>query len=204
MEVVVRACERAKDLVEQILAFGRRTEIKRNDIDIHAILQETVVLARAMLPKAVSLTATLDPKTGVVFADAAQIGAVIMNLLSNAVDALNGAKGEVSVSLSRVDVDKSLPGAPADLRAGPHAQIRVSDTGMGMDEETCKRIFDPFFSTKEVHKGTGLGLSSAYGMITGHDGAIDVSSRLGAGTTIDVYLPIVDRHADRRADRGGV
>ena len=204
MEVVVRACERAKDLVEQILAFGRRTEIKRNDIDIHAILQETVVLARAMLPKAVSLTATLDPKTGVVFADAAQIGAVVMNLLSNAVDALDGAKGEVSVSLSRVDVDKSLAGALADLRAGPHARIRVGDTGMGMDEETCKRIFDPFFSTKEVNKGTGLGLSSAYGMIMGHDGAIDVSSRLGAGTTIDVYLPIAGRRADRRTDVGGV
>lgn len=80
----------------------------------------------------------------------------------------------------------------ADLRAGPHARIRVGDSGMGMDEETCKRIFDPFLTIKEVHKGKGLGLPSAYGMITGHDGEIDVSSRLGAGTTIDVYLPIVD------------
>ena len=192
MEVVVRACERAKDLVDQILAFGRRTEITRDDIDIHAIVRESVVLARAMLPKAVTLTETLDPETGVVLADAAQIGAVVMNLLSNAVDALDGGGGQVSVSLSRVDIDAAMGGAPADLTAGPHARIRVADTGMGMDEDTRKRIFDPFFTTKGVGKGTGLGLSSAYGMVTGHDGVIDVASLPGAGTTIDVYLPIAD------------
>ena len=192
METVVHACERAKDLVQQILAFGRRTKIERDDIDIHALVHESVVLARAMLPKAVTLTETLDPETGVVFADAAQIGAVAMNLLSNAVDALDGGTGEVSVTLSRVDVDMSLAGTPLNLRAGPHARIRVADTGMGMDEDTRKRIFDPFFTTKGVDKGTGLGLSSAYGMVTGHDGVIDVTSLPGAGTTIDVYLPIAD------------
>jgi PAS domain S-box-containing protein len=193
MEMVVRASARAKDLVEQILAFGRRTEIERDEIDLHAVVHDSVVLARAMLPPAVTLTETLDPETGMVLADAAQIGAVIMNLLSNAVDAVDGGRGEVSVSLSRVDVDQGTGGAMVDLRAGPHARIRVGDNGKGMDEETAKRIFDPFFTTKDVGKGTGLGLSSAYGMIARHDGAIDVSSRPGAGATFDVYLPVVDR-----------
>ena len=193
METVVHACERAKDLVEQILAFGRQRAIKRDDIDIHAIVHESAALARAMLPRPVTLTETLDPETGVVFADAAQIGAVIMNLLSNAGEALDGGKGEVSVSLLRVDVDKGMGGALVNLRTGPHARIRVGDDGKGMDEETRKRIFDPFFTTKDVGKGTGLGLSSAYGMVMRHDGAIDVSSRPGAGSTFDVYLPIVER-----------
>ncbi len=85
---------------------------------------------------------------------------------------------------------------PLDSKPGPNARIRVEDNGKGMDEETRKRIFDPFFSTKKVNKGTGLGLSSAYGTVTRHDGAIDVSSRLGEGTTIDVYLPIVGRGGD--------
>ena len=193
MEMVVHACERARDLVQQILAFSRRTEIKRVDVNIHAVVLESVILTRAMLPGAVTLTETLDTETGVVFADAAQIGAITMNLLSNAVDALDGGEGEVSVSLSRVDVDKKKDGALVDLKSGPHARIRVADNGKGMDEETRKRIFDPFFSTKEVNKGTGLGLSSAFGMVKRHDGAIDVSSQPDAGTTIDVYLPILNR-----------
>jgi len=196
MEMVVQACERARDLVDQILAFGLRTEIKRDNIDIHVIVQESMALARTMLPKAVSLTENLDPTTGVVFADAAQIGAVIMNLISNAVDALDGGKGEVSISLSQVVFDKGKGDVPLDSKPGPNARIRVEDNGKGMDEETRKRIFDPFFSTKKVNKGTGLGLSSAYGTVTRHDGAIDVSSRLGEGTTIDVYLPIVGRGGD--------
>ncbi|MDP6787513.1 MAG: ATP-binding protein [Rhodospirillales bacterium] len=203
MEMVVRACERARDLVDQILVFGRRTEIKRDDIDIHPIVQESTTLARAMLPRSVSLTETLDPTTGVVFADAAQIGAVIMNLISNAVDALDGGKGEVSVSLSRVDVDQDIDGVPAEARTGPNARIRVGDNGKGMDEETRKRIFDPFFTTKDVDKGMGLGLSSAYGTVTSHDGVIVFSSQPDAGTTMDVYLPLVDRSVERHGDREG-
>ena len=141
----------------------------------------------------------LDESTGAVRADPAQIGIVVLNLASNAADALKGATGEMTMALSRVEVDTALAALHVNLAPGSYAKLSVSDSGLGMDDETKRQIFDPFFTTKDIGDGTGLGLSSVFGVVSTIGGTVDVSSAPGAGTTIDVYLPLADTLALSKA-----
>ena len=136
-----------------------------------------------------------------VFADATQIGTALMNLATNAADAMEGRPGKLEISLTRAEIGVEDAQAPKNARPGAYAKIRVRDTGHGMDEQTLQRIFEPFFTTKEVGKGTGLGLATVYGVITNHGGVIDVASEIGKGTTFDIYLPLMDEHHGRGAGK---
>ena len=115
-----------------------------------------------------------------------------MNLASNATDAMNDMTGEIVISLARADVDAALSDSLINMEPGPYAKLTIRDTGHGMDDDTKQKIFDPFFTTKLVENGTGLGLSSVFGIVSSLGGTIDVTSAPGAGTSIDVYLPLVD------------
>ena len=119
-------------------------------------------------------------------------GTILMNLASNATDAVNDTIGEMAVSLARVDVDAALCASLINIEPGPCAKLTVRDTGPGMDDDIKQQIFDPFFTTKSPGHGTGLGLSSAFAIVSGLGETIDVSGAPGAGTSIDVYLPLVD------------
>lgn len=168
---------RAKGLVQQILTFSRREAPNREPVDLERFLGATIRFLRATVPTTIVIEQQLQP-VPTILADAAQLHQVMINLITNAVDAIGGAKGKIDVLLS---VDGS----------GVCAQISVIDNGCGVDKGVLDQIFEPFFTTKSVDKGTGLGLSVVYGIVSAHDGQIKVASEVGKGTRFDIFLPIV-------------
>lgn len=195
LDKVVDASVRAKDLVGQILAFSRKEEPKKEEVDLVPVVQEALDLLRSTLPASMEIRKTLPKRKQVaVMADSSQIHAVLMNLSSNAADALGGRTGHLDITVSTPTLDtkdfKALPNLDTSRR---YVQIRVKDDGEGMDRETIGRAFDPFFTTKGVGEGTGLGLAIVHGIITKHEGAIRVRSKRGKGTTFEIYLPLIEK-----------
>ena len=192
LEQVLNASIRAKELVRQILAISRSTrEQQRIPIDISSIVKEALKLLRSSLPTSIEMRQKI--RKGIALADPTQIHQVLMNLCTNAAHAMAG-KGVLEVRLSPVDLNESdlADQSIVDLKPGPHLRLTVSDTGCGIDAGTMERIFDPYFTTKEVGKGSGLGLAVVQGIVKRHDGAVTVRSELGKGTTFSVYIPKVD------------
>lgn len=190
LDKVVDAGERARDLVGNILEFSHKGDAQENSIDVQDSVHSALGLLRPTMPTNVVLKEQVDAVAGAVRAHPAQIGVIVMNLVSNAADALRGTTGEVTVSLTFAEVDAPMAGSVANLEPGRFARLTVKDTGEGMTEETQRQIFDPFFTTKDVGAGTGLGLSSVFGIVSNLGGTLDVHSALHVGTTIDVYFPL--------------
>jgi PAS domain S-box-containing protein len=195
LERVLNSSLRAKELVRQILAVSRSShDEQKTSVDISSIIKEALKLLRSSLPTSIEIRQ--DIQMGVALADSTQIYQVLMNLCTNASHAMDD-KGILEVCLSPVDLserdlaDQSI----IDLRPGPHLKLSVSDTGAGMDAQIMERIFDPYFTTKEVGKGSGLGLSVVHGIVKRLDGAITVKSEPGRGTTFSVYIPRVETAA---------
>jgi PAS domain S-box-containing protein len=207
----------AEDLVQKLLAFSRPDEqIIQEEVDLRALTDETLHLARSSFPEGIDLrtnTREDGDDEHVLWADPGQLKQVVMNLVTNAVQAMEdgdrgredavmaGAEGNDSildVHIRTLFVDADLATRYLNLDPGPHAVLTVSDTGPGMDAETQDRIFDPFFTTKESgeDRGTGLGLSVVHGIVQAHGGHVQVQSERGLGTTFDVYLPVGPRDAD--------
>jgi len=190
LEVICQAGASAKELVERISAFSRQQGLIRERADIFKIVHNDLSLIGSTIPPSITVTQDLDENTGFVFVDATQIQTVLMNLVANAVDSMEGQNGELRISLSRTTVDENSAHFIAGLEDGNYAKLTIADTGNGMDQETLSRIFDPFFTTKEFGEGTGLGLSSALGIIQKHGATILAVSEPNIGTTFDVYLPL--------------
>lgn len=182
------AATRAAKLVRQIMTFSRQMKIERKPIDINRVILNAIDLLQRTVPKMVCLETDLSKSAHQVYASAEQIEQVVMNLVVNAVDAMDG-RGNVRIGTGNVSVDNHSYKACGQNFSGNYVQISVRDNGIGMDPEIQTRIFDPFFTTKAVGKGTGLGLSTAYGIITGSGGHISCQSEPGAGTEFQVYLP---------------
>ena len=186
-----KAHGRASDLVKRILLFSRRQESDRKPIALAPVVEEAVKLLRASLPAMIDIRFSTEPDLPAVLADASQIHQVIMNLGTNAAHAMGERGGVLRVSLDRVTIGEPLAAPSADLGAGEHVRISVSDTGAGMTPEIRARLFEPFFTTRGT-AGTGLGLSVAHGIVADHDGSITVESTIGEGSTFHVYLPVVE------------
>ncbi len=190
---VVQAGERAKELTARILTFSRHDQPARKYVDIHDVIDSSLSLLRATLPATIILETRLDPDAGKIFADAAQIESVLMNLVSNSVDALDGETGRIVVSLTADgDPDKNGNGKNGE----DWITLSVTDTGPGVEDAIRERIFDPFFTTKEVGDGTGLGLSVAHGIVSRHGGEMDVDSTPGKGTCVRLRLPRAEAHTN--------
>jgi nitrogen-specific signal transduction histidine kinase/CheY-like chemotaxis protein len=192
LDAINRASLRAKDLVKQILAFSRQQKVERKPILLEPVVREVFKLLRSTLPAQIELSLKVQNEPGKVLADATEIHQVVMNLCTNAAHAITPKTGRIELRLAPHTVDESLVLRLPDLRVGPYVRLSVIDTGHGIAVETLKRIFDPFFTTKQPGEGTGLGLAVVHGIVKGHDGAIDVSSELGKGTTFEVYLPMLE------------
>ncbi|GAB6051690.1 hypothetical protein JCM17960_05100 [Magnetospira thiophila] len=193
LEIVVDAAKRASHLVKTILTFSRRseTEPKVERVDLYELIGQSLNLLRATLPSTVDIQAKLDPNTGFIMADSTQISTVVIDVASNAVDAMEGRVGRLSIGLSALPKgDKELARLP-NLAPGAYARLTVTDSGKGMNEATMERIFDPFFTTKPVGEGTGLGLSMVHGIVTHHGGAIKVESAPNKGATFKFYFPLL-------------
>jgi len=189
LEQVLKAGDRAKDLVQQILTFSRHVESERKPVQIHLIIKEALKLLRSSLPSTIEIVQKIDTSSGAVLADSTQIHQVIMNLCTNAFQAMEEQGGILEISLFPFLVDDDYAARHPQLTAGPYLKLTISDTGCGMDTETVGRIFDPFFTTKSKEKGTGLGLATVHGIVASFKGAITVYSEPKHGTTFTLYLP---------------
>ncbi|MEJ2033500.1 MAG: ATP-binding protein, partial [Deltaproteobacteria bacterium] len=179
---------RATELVRQILAFGRETKQEKGPIQVQTLVKEILKLLRSSIPTNIEIEQRLDAEEIFIIADPSQIQQLVMNLCRNAAQALEASGGKLQVGLEAVDLTDDET-HPEGLKPGCYLRIIVSDTGPGMDEATLARIYDPFFTTKEVGKATGLGLSVVHGIIKAHNGTISVQSKPGQGTTFTIYLP---------------
>ncbi|MEP7243416.1 MAG: ATP-binding protein [Gammaproteobacteria bacterium] len=187
-----QACNRAADLVRQILTFGRQQEQLRQVITLQPVVQEAMQLLRSTIPSGITIETHIPPNLPTVMADRTQIHQVILNLGINASHAMESQRGRLVLSLEALDVDLDLAATCPELHPGRYVRLSVEDTGSGMDRETLDRIFEPFFTTKTAGRGTGLGLAVVRGIVKNHDGAITVTSEPGRGTHFAVYFPVVD------------
>ncbi len=187
---VVTAARRARDLIDQVLTFARRTEQERRRMQVQKILEEAIKLLRGTLPSTIDISARIDEDCGPIMADPTQIHQVVLNLCTNAFKAMRDLGGRLDVALEEVLLEPTeYPGA-RELPVGRYAVLTVRDTGHGMDRQTLERIFDPYFSAWESDEGTGLGLAMVHGIVRNHGGWVDVESEPGHGTTFTVYLPV--------------
>ncbi|MBU1706733.1 response regulator, partial [bacterium] len=198
LEAVLKAGNRAKDLVKQILAFSRQTEHESQPIQIHPVVKEALKLLRASLPSTIEIREDINENCGAVMGDPTQIHQVLMNLCSNAQYAMKKKGGVLDVCLEAVDVDVEQARANPNLSEGPYVVLTVSDTGHGMDAGTLERIFEPFYTKKPVGEGTGMGLSTTHGIVRSCNGVIMVSSELGKGSTFRIYLPKLKGEASEK------
>ena len=201
LEKVLAASHRARDLVRQILAFSRQANVERMPMKIQPLVKEGLKMLRASIPTTISITANIDPQAGVILADPTQIHQILINLCTNAYHAMESSGGELSVSLQPAKVSADQQEA-LGLAPGNYIKLAVSDTGVGIGPDVIGKIFDPYFTTKEVSKGTGMGLAIIHGIMQEYGGAITVSSKMGEGTTFEAYFPEVEREtaADEPAD----
>lgn len=195
METIFEAGTRAKELVEKVAIFSRAKEPSRERADIYEAVREGLDLIRTIVPTSVTVLEKLDKTTGIVLLDTAEIQTVLMNLVNNSLDAMNGKAGELKILLSAIHSDDDSGRPVPGLKKGKFAKLTVADNGHGMKEETMNRIFDPFFTTKELGQGTGLGLSTAFGTITKHGGTIRVTSTPNVGSAFMVYLPLEETNS---------
>ena len=190
LQTMLRGAQRATDLVQQILAFSRKTKHEMTPILLQTVVREALKFLRATVPSSIEIAPRISADLPLVLADATQIHQVIMNLCTNAAFAMkDAANGRLEVRLESIHADAEFAIMHTGLRDGEYVRLSVSDTGHGMDEATQKHIFEPFFTTKSQSEGTGLGLSVVHGIIKAHNGGIYVYSRPGEGTIFHIYLP---------------
>jgi signal transduction histidine kinase/CheY-like chemotaxis protein len=191
LETSLKAAERGRDLVKQIIAFSRQKETEKRPSKVAPVLKEALKFLRASLPATVQIEEDLRAETGYVLADPARIHQVVMNLCNNAAYAMREQGGVLGVSLVEVAVDADMAAHNSDLKPGPYLRLTVADTGTGMKKEIQERAFDPFFTTKKPGEGSGMGLAVVYGIVKDQGGAITVYSEPGKGSAFNVFFPRV-------------
>ncbi len=192
LEEVLKAANRAKELVQQILTFSRQNGQERKPLKVQTLIKEALKLLRATIPSSIEIHSSVDEDCGPVNGDPTQIHQVIMNLCTNAYHALQETGGKLEVSLKETNLGHEQSLERVGMKPGRHLELTVKDNGHGMPPLVLERIFEPYYTTKEQGKGTGLGLSVIHGIIKNHGGDISVSSQPGEGSTFSVYLPVID------------
>ena len=190
LEQILEAAERAAILTQSLLTFSRKQPVKMELLKLNSVIGKFEKFLLRLLREDIELKTRYSAEELTILADRGQMEQVVMNLVTNARDAMP-AHGVLTIETKPVTLDESFAAARGYGRAGEYVMLSVSDTGAGMDEETKRRIFEPFFTTKEVGKGTGLGLATVYGIVKTHDGFIDVYSEPERGTNFHIYLPLV-------------
>ncbi len=200
LEQVLNACERARNLVSQILTFSRQQDKEMKPVDMVPLVKEALQLLRAAIPTTVEIRLRISPKVRAVLADPTQIHQVMVNLCTNAAHSMRHKGGVLGIGLDHREVTAWNKDLYPDLRPGPYVELTISDTGTGIEQAIIHRIFDPFFTTKDTGEGTGLGLSVVYGIVKEHGGTITVQSEPGAGSMFRVCLPATEPEGKLKAD----
>ncbi len=195
LEEVKIAGLRAKEVVQQLLSFSRTSDQKQKPVKVSRIIKDCLKFVKSTIPANIEIIKTLPDESGIIFADPTQIHQVMMNLCTNAAHAMSENGGIMEVGLSVINIGKKEAIKGIEINRGQYVKITVSDTGHGIAEEHMDRLFDPYFTTKEVGKGSGIGLSVVHGIVKSHNGAILVESEYGKGTTFNVFFPVVEKKA---------
>lgn len=188
LQEVYTSSLRAKELVQQILAFARQSDEKRIPIQIDIIIKEVLKFVRSSIPTTIEIQQNIESDSSIM-GSSTQIQRVIMNLCTNAAHAMENEGGILNISLRDVAIDNATPMETYHLKLGNYIEIKVSDTGGGIEPHIIKRIYEPYFTTKGPGEGTGMGLAMVYGIVETYGGKIDVESSVGKGTTFTIYLP---------------
>lgn len=187
---ILKAAHRQRDLIRQILFFGRKNEQKLTPITVAPLVEETLDFLRSTLPRTIDIKQHISAQTDMIMGDPTQIHQVIMNLFRNAADAIGKRNGTIEVKLENCHMESCT--AHPELKTGLYLTLTVKDTGHGMRAEVMDKIFEPFFTTKEIGEGSGMGLSVVHGILKNHGGAIKVESKPEQGSEFIVFLPVTD------------
>ncbi len=182
------AVRRGTVLIKKLLGFSRRSHLEIQPVDVVRMVADLSVMLRRVVPESIEIHLITDPKSGTVRADTGALEQILLNLVTNARDAMVDG-GKLSISVHPRELDEEYCATHPWTTPGDYVCISVSDSGIGMDEETRERVFEPFFTTKPPDLGTGLGLSMVYGLVKQHGGVVDVYSEKGKGTVVNLYLP---------------
>jgi len=193
IDKVLKAGHRATDLVKQILTFGRKTEQLLQPLAPYLVIKEALKMLRSTLPATITIQEEIDSECGSILADPTNIHQIVVNLCTNAFHAMENEKGLLSVKLCRKEMRVEDLIEP-EISPGPFIVLSISDTGPGMDQKIISRIFEPYFTTKEVGEGTGLGLAVIYGIVKAYSGFIRVESEPDKGTSFHLYFPALERN----------
>jgi signal transduction histidine kinase len=191
LEQILKAADRGRNLTRTVFEFGRQQASPRTALDLRSVACEVRELLRPLLPAGIELRTEFDHAPVEIFANSTQMHQVLTNLCQNAIQALAGKSGTIVVQVGRHEVGAAAAGGPVVLRPGPHACLRVSDTGHGMDAATRRRIFEPLFTTKAGGQHAGLGLALVQRIAHEHGASIRVDSEPGQGTCFEIFFPAI-------------
>ncbi len=192
LEQILKAGERAGNLVRQILEFSRKGEQQRIAVQVDEVTKEVINLLRASLPANIEIQQATKNFAGAVMGDPTQIHQILINLCTNAAHAMQVKGGILTVALDEIHFDEEDARACGEIAPGPYVRLTVGDTGHGMNPRTVERIFEPYFTTKEKGEGTGMGLAVVHGIVKGLGGIIDVKSEVHKGTRFEVLIPMIN------------
>jgi PAS domain S-box-containing protein len=188
---VLKAAYSGRELVREILAFARKSELTRKPLSLSPLVKETAQLLRASLPTTIEMNLIAKATRDTILASPAEVQQILMNLATNAFFAMRENGGVLSISTTDIDFEPDSPILDTDVEPGEYVQLIVTDTGHGMEPHVMKRIFEPFFTTKEIGEGTGMGLPVVYGVVKSLHGTITVESEPGIGSTFRISLPVI-------------
>lgn len=188
---ILKACDRARSLISQILTFSRKSECEMRLLDMGRLVEDSLELLRATLPSTIDIRTEISPEACTVLGDPTRMHQVLINLCANAAHAMRERGGILDIALENITLPHGTLSVHGELAPGSYVMLSVSDTGTGMAPSVVSQIFDPFFTTKERGSGTGLGLSVVYGIVKDRGGTVSVESKQGKGSVFRVYLPAV-------------
>ncbi len=205
LERAIGGCQKAADMIKELMLFSRKTDIERTAIDLYSTVDDAVEICRKTFDRKIEIIVKSDGSLPPIMGDPVQLQQILLNLLINSRDALEkaaetGKFPRIEIGVEAVHLEAEDCASRPEAAPGHYVRASVSDNGPGMDEYTQKHIFEPFFTTKEVGKGTGLGLATVYGIVQQHDGWIEVDSRPNAGTTFALYLPVAEEERIARTE----
>ena len=203
LKEIRKASIRAKDMVHQLLAFSRKADEESQPIDLAPIIKESMKMLRSAIPTSVEFKQHISDDPCNVLGDATQINQIVMNLVINAADAMSKEGGLLEVTLAKIIFQEQITCSDWVLPPGAYVRLKVRDTGEGIEPKIIDRIFDPYYTTKEVGKGTGMGLSVVHGIVKRHGGGIRVESALGKGTVFEIYFPALKETAGKEKEPEG-
>jgi len=201
LEEIKTASLRAADIVRQLLSLTRRTDQKLEPLKIARVIKDALKFLRSTIPTTIDIDQDIQVRNETILADPTQINQIIMNLCINASHAMKQTGGKILVTVETISLDdNSIKDYPC-LETGRHVKVTVSDTGPGIDPEIIDKVFDPYFTTREIGKGSGMGLAVVFGIVKNHSGAISVESTPGQGTKFTMFFPLAQRKAAPETDK---